>query len=310
MHELRWDPVLEEWVILAAHRGKRPLLAKKACPFCPGSEEVAGDWVVKSLPNRFPCLVANPPSPKKDDFYKSARARGVCEVILETKEHDKDLADLPVENIRQLLELQIQRYKELSKKKGIKYVLIFRNKGEVIGVTLHHPHGQIYAFPFVPPKIARELESSAKYAGRTGKCLFCDVIKKERRDKARIVLENEEFICFVPFYAHWPYEVHIFPKRHVLKISELDEKEKASLAAVLKKILTKYNSLFGFSMPYTMVYHNACGQYKHYHFHIEICPPYRSREKLKYPAGTERGAGVWSLDKAPEESARELRRAI
>jgi len=310
--ELRWDPIMRQWIIVSGARGKRPLLPKGYCPFCPGSEEVPkGDWTVISLPNKFPSLSPNPPLPSKSDrLYRTCPARGICEVIIYTPKHDATLADLNVENIKAVIDLWTERFIDLGRLDYIKYVFIFENKGRIIGVTLDHPHGQIYAFPFIPTIIRRELKSSKRYWKRTGRCLFCRIIEKEKEDGRRVICENDGFICFLPFFAHWPYGVHIYPKRHVTALPDLNEEEKMMLASLLKKVLRKFDNLFNMSFPYMMVLHQRPTdgrEYPHYHFHIEFYPPYREKGKVKYFASVEMGAGTVTFDYTPEMKAKELR---
>ncbi|MEM2842016.1 MAG: galactose-1-phosphate uridylyltransferase, partial [Thermoproteota archaeon] len=174
--ELRWDPVLKEWIIVSGQRRKRPFLPESFCPFCPGSTEVPSKgWDVLSLPNRYPSLMPNPPPSefKSDTLYRCKPAIGFSEIILYTPEHNTTLAELNVSHIKKLVDLWAERYQKLGEKRFVKYIFIFENKGREIGATLDHPHGQIYAFPFIPPKIKKELESSQHYMKRTGRCLFC-----------------------------------------------------------------------------------------------------------------------------------------
>ncbi|RLI02835.1 galactose-1-phosphate uridylyltransferase, partial [Candidatus Bathyarchaeota archaeon] len=213
-------------------------------------------------------------------------------------------------NIKAVIDLWTERFIELGSRDYIKYVFIFENKGRIIGVTLDHPHGQLYAFPFIPPIIQRELTSSRRYWRRTGNCLFCRVIEKERKDMTRIVCENEDFVCFLPFFAHWPYGVQIYPKRHVGALPELSEKEKTMFASILKKVLRKFDNLFEMSFPYMMVLHQRPTDgkgYPYYHFHVEFYPPYREKNKIKYFASVETGAGTVTFDYTPEMKAKELR---
>ncbi|MBM3957450.1 MAG: galactose-1-phosphate uridylyltransferase, partial [Gemmatimonadetes bacterium] len=178
------------------------------------------------------------------------------------------------------------------------------------GVTLHHPHCQIYAFPFVPPVVARELASSRDHLEGSGECLFCSILAREIAEGARIVCEGGGHIALVPFYARWPYEVHVFPRRHVSSLAEMNTGERRDLARTIKTVATKYDSLFGFPLPYVMVLHQAPtdgGDHRHYHFHVEFYPPHRAGNRLKYLAGVELGAGVFLNDAEPEQKARELR---
>ena len=311
--ELRWDPIMGQWIIVSDRRGKRPLLPEGRCPFCPGSREIPEKgWTVLSLPNAFPALRPNPLTPDivGDRLYRSMPSRGVCEVLVYTPRHDVSLADLTVENIRAVVDLWTQRFEELSRRDYVKYVFIFENKGRIIGVTLDHPHGQLYAFPFVPPIVQKELTSSRKYWKRTGTCLFCKIVKKELEEAVRIVCENEDFVCFLPFFAHWPYGVHIYPKRHVAALTEFTDKEKTMFASILKTVLRKFENLFNVSFPYMMVLHQRPTDgkpYPHYHFHVEFYPPYREKDKIKYFASVESGAGTVTFDYTPEMKAKELR---
>ncbi len=309
-HELRWNPVLGQWVVIAPKRHVRPVLSQ-TCPFCPGSEEVRGTWTVRSLANRYPAFDESaPPVSEGDELYRKGRAIGRCEVLLETPVHDKDLADLSLENICELVRLYRQRYLELGKLPWVKYVFIFRNKGEVIGVTLTHPHGQLYALPFVPPVAAQKLSEAKRYMERTGRCLYCDVADREL-DSDRLVSRNDSFLCFVPFAPRFAYETMILPVDHVASVADFDEKKVADFSSILRDILSRYNRLFGFSLPYVLCIYNAPtdgSRYPHHHLHVEIMPRHRSRDQIKYLAGSEVGAGVYINDSVPEERAAELRR--
>ena len=208
-----------------------------------------------------------------------------------------------------LVQLWRKRFSELKAMPGIRYVLIFENKGAVIGVTMPHPHGQIYSFPFVPPRLQREMAAARAHQRAKHRCLFCDILKKERRDGRRIVAENETFTAFIPFYARWPYEVHIFSRRHLGTLEQFRASEERGLAEILKWVTLKYDNLFQFSFPYMMLLHQAPakGIFPYFHFHIEFYPPHRSKEKLKYLAGVETGAGTFLNDSLAEEKAAELR---
>jgi UDPglucose--hexose-1-phosphate uridylyltransferase len=267
------------------------------------------------LPNIFPALLLDPPPPdlQGDDLYRCKLAKGSCEVILYTQKHDSSLANLQVDHIGAVIELWAERFKELGDNSNIKYVFIFENKGRETGTTLDHPHGQIYAFPFIPPRIRSELSSSRRYWLQNKACLFCRVIEQEKADAIRIVCENESFLCFLPFFAHWPYGVHVYPKRHVQALTDLTRKEKEGFARILKDILTRFDGLFKMSFPYMMVLHQRPTDgklYPHYHFHVEFYPPYREKDKIKYFASVENGAGTTTFDYSPEGKAKELRESI
>ncbi|MCX7920324.1 MAG: galactose-1-phosphate uridylyltransferase [bacterium] len=332
MSELRWNPVLQEWVVTATHRMERPQMPNDWCPFCPGSGRVPDTYDVYIYPNDFPTFSVPPPEMdvESTELYKVAPAIGVCDVVLYTPEHDTTLTALPVEHIIKLVRLWKHRFCELAARPEIHYVFEFENKGEVIGVTMPHPHGQIYAFNYIPPKIEKELHSAQEHYAKTGRCLFCDIINEEKKDRRRIIFQNNNFFAVIPFYARWPYELHIFSQQHLGTIAQFGEPEITDLANILKIILQKYDNLFGFSFPYMMVLHQSptdreplkqeCQQilngtlekssgleYPQYHFHIEFYPPYRSATKLKYLAGCESGAGTFINDSSAEEKAAELR---
>ncbi len=315
MGELRWNPILQEWVIVASHRTKRPLLPDKYhCPFCPGSPELEGKgkWQALHLPNKFPALMLDPPKPDIDaeDFYQVKPATGVCEVLLYTPNHNTELHQLDLDHIGAIIEMWIDRYKELGSLKEINYVFIFENRGRAIGVTLDHPHGQLYAFSFIPRRILTELSSAKQYMEKRKNCLYCDIIEKELADGRRIVYDNHSFIAFLPFYATWPYGVHIYSRRHIQSLLDLSESEKKDLASILKIIRAKYDALFGFKLPYTMVFHQkpTDGQdYPYDHFHIEFYPIHRGENKTKFLAGVELGTATFINPTNPEEKAKELR---
>jgi len=312
MTELRWNPTVREWVSTASHRQDRPLLPEAWCPFCPDSGRVPKDYDVYIYPNDFPAFSIPAPDPAiaGDDFYRVSRSHGRCDVVLYHPDHNTSLPELPLDHLVKLVRLWRRRFTELKATPGIRYVLIFENKGAVIGVTMPHPHGQIYAFPFIPPRLKMELAAAQAHQRARKRCLFCDILKKERHDGRRIIAENRSFSAFIPFYARWPYEVHIFARRHVSALDEFKPAEERGLAEILKRVTQKYDNLFQMSFPYMMLLHQAPtrGKFPHFHFHIEFYPPHRSRDKLKYLASVESGSGTFLNDSLAEEKAAELRK--
>jgi len=321
MSELRWHPLLEEWVVTATHRQERTYKPPDDyCPLCatrPGgfpTEVPAENYEIVAFENKFPSFKLPPPEPEVngDSLFRVAPAAGLCEVVLYSPEHHGTLADESITQIERLVRVWRDRFESLGSRPEISYVFIFENKGDVIGVTLAHPHGQIYAFPFVPPIVERELRASHNHFVRHARCLFCDIVTQERTDGRRIVCANDSFLAVVPFYARYPYEVHIFAIRHLQALTDLTRAEERALAEILKTVLVKYDNLFGFSFPYIMVMHQrpTDGEdYGHYHFHVEFCPPHRTATKIKYLAGCESGAGTYINDTLAEETASELRAA-
>ena len=311
MTELRWNPTVREWVSTASHRQDRPQMPEDWCPFCPGSGRVPDHYDCYIYPNDFAAFSIPPPEPaiQGDDFYRVAPSRGKCDVVLYSPDHNTSLPQLSLDHLVKLVQLWRKRFSQLKAMPGIRYVLIFENKGAVIGVTMPHPHGQIYSFPFVPPRLQREMAAARAHYRAKHRCLFCDILKKERRDGRRIVAENETFTAFIPFYARWPYEVHIFSRRHLGTLEQFRASEERGLAEILKWVTLKYDNLYQFSFPYMMLLHQAPtkGIFPYFHFHIEFYPPHRSKEKLKYLAGVETGAGTFLNDSLAEEKAAELR---
>ncbi|MEW6635645.1 MAG: galactose-1-phosphate uridylyltransferase [Actinomycetota bacterium] len=322
MNQLRWDPTLREWVAYATHRQERTFLPPaEYCPQCPTkpggfpTEVPKESYEIAVFENKFPSFIPEPDEPLEPGsaLTPTREGRGVCEVVLYSDEHEATLASMSERRIRELVEVWADRYIELGSLDFVDYVFIFENKGEAIGVTLHHPHGQIYALPFVPPRPKKELEAARAHRERTGRCLHCELLAQEHEDGRRVVAKGEHFTAFVPFYAHYPYEIHLYARRCAPSIADLSARERRDLARVLKRVLVGYDNLFGFSLPYVMVMHQAPtdgGDHEGVaHFHIEFYPPNRTAEKLKYLAGSEQGAGTYIVDALPEETARRLREA-
>ena len=324
MNQLRWDPTLREWVAYATLRQDRTFLPPaEYCPLCPTkpggfpTEIEREHYDIVVFENKFPSFApdAGVPDEPGSDLTPTAPGRGVCEVVVYSDDHDATLAGLSERRIENLVEVWADRYRELGDHEEVAYVFIFENKGEAIGVTLHHPHGQIYAFPFVPPRPKKELEAAGEYKVQNpASCLHCDVLAQEHEDGRRVVVKGEYFTAFVPFYAHFPFEAHVYARRCAPSIADLDANERRDLASVLKRLLLGYDALFGFSLPYMMVMHQAPTDGEDHeriaHFHIEFYPPNRTADKLKYLAGSETGAGAFIMDVLPEKTAETLRGKI
>jgi len=318
--ELRWHPFLEQWVITATHRQDRTFLPPADyCPLCPTkpggfpTEIPAPSFDVVVFENKFPSLRADPPPPAVAATALSPvlPARGICEVVVYTPEHQGSLGSLPLSRIRNLARVWKDRYLDLGAREFVKYVFVFENRGEAVGVTLHHPHGQIYAFPYVPPVVEKELAASQRHWRSAGRCLLCDGLAEERSDGRRIVLEGDRFVAFVPFFARWPYETWLAPRRHLGSMAEWTDADEEGLAVVLKGLLAKFDALFGKPLPYVMVVHQSPTDgedHRDCHLHFEFYPPLRSADRMKFLAGCESGAGSFINDTVAEESAAELRR--
>ncbi|NLD87496.1 MAG: galactose-1-phosphate uridylyltransferase [Clostridiales bacterium] len=315
MAELRYHPLTKDYIMIASHRQNRPQMPKNWCPFCPGSGKVPDEFDVLKYDNDFPALSQDPPIPDdvETELYKTAPSYGKCEVILYSPKHTITLPELPLWHVRKLVDLWTERFVELSKDEKIKYVFIFENRGDVVGVTMPHPHGQIYGYSFIPKKIELETESCREYYEEKGRCLICDMLREEQKDGRRMVFENEHFSVFIPFFCEYPYGIYILSKAHKQNLAQFTDEEKDSLAHAVKFAAGTLDSLFGFVFPYMMCMHqnpvNSGDCSKDYHFHIEFFPPMRSKDKIKFNASSETGVWAHCNPTAPEEKAIELRDA-
>ncbi len=313
MYELRWNPVLKWWVMVSTERQNRPLTPKDYCPFCPGSNRVPDEYEVFPYDNDWPILNPEPPeiNPTGSPLFKNAKSYGKCEVILYSPEHKSSLGKLTKENIEKLIELWVKKYLELGSKDFIKYVFIFENRGKEVGVTIDHPHGQIYGFPFIPKKIELELSSCREYYEKEKKNLYLEILKEELKQKKRIVDENDFFVTFVPYFADYPYQVFIIPREKRLSIDELNSEEKIQLGKSLKRIVNTYDNLFERDFPYMMCFHQKPTDgkdYSYYQFHIEFYPPLRNEKTQKFNASSETGSWTHGNPTSPEVKAEELRK--
>jgi UDPglucose--hexose-1-phosphate uridylyltransferase len=320
---LRWDPLAGEWVVIAAQRQDRTFLPPpEDCPLDPSApgrptEIPAASYDVVVFENRFPSLrgaAGGGPAPHlatTSGLMIEYPAHGRCEVVCFTADHDSSFARLSPGRVRTVLEAWADRTEALGAMPGISQVYCFENRGEEIGVTLHHPHGQIYAYPFITPRTRRMLEMAAAYTARTGGNLFDDLTAAEVAAGTRMVTRNREWIAFVPAAAKWPYEVMIFPVRRVPRITELDEAARAGFAELYLDVLHRLDALFAAPLPYIAAWHQAPSGPGHEGFaaHLQVLSVRRAPGKLKYLAGSESGMGVWINDIMPETAAQRLREA-
>lgn len=315
MAELRWHPLIQDWVMIASNRQARPQMPKDWCPFCPGSGKVPEQYDVLKYDNDFPALSQDPPAPDDvaTDFYKVRESYGKCEVILYSSGHTTTLPELSDRHMRKLVDLWVERFEALSADEKIKYVFLFENRGEVVGVTMPHPHGQIYGYSFVPKKIQLELDSAREYYEEHQRCIFCDMLKEELRFKKRIIFANDHFTVFLPFFTEYPYGVYIFANRHIQNVAQFTDAERDAFGVTVKQVVGMFDSLFDTRFPYMMCMHNApvnSGDFsRDYHFHVEFFPPMRAADKQKFNASSETGVWAHCNPTAPEEKSEELRAA-
>ncbi|MFC4766180.1 galactose-1-phosphate uridylyltransferase [Effusibacillus consociatus] len=315
MAELRYNPLLDDWTMVASHRQDRPNMPKDWCPFCPGSGKVPDHYDVYKYDNDFPALMFEPPEPDPvgSDLYKTEKSYGKCEVVLYSPDHTETLPELSVDHVEKLVDLWTERFVELSRDPHHKYVMIFENRGEECGVTMPHPHGQIYAYSQMPLKIRTELDNCRKHHEATGGCLICDMNRAEKEFQGRVIHENEHFIAYIPFFTDYPYGLFIVSKNHKTALSDFTSVEKRSLAAMLKDMTGAMDTLFDRLFPYMMVLHqrpvNDENVEEYYHFHIEFYPPLRDANKIKFYASSEMGAWAACNPLAVEETSEKLREA-
>ena len=329
--EERWHALREEWVVVAAHRQDRPWIGETVeqraapplpgyvsdCYLCPGNRRISGatneDYAQTFVfDNDHPCV---DPSAAEDletpaGIYLNRPARGIARVVCYSPRHNLTLAELAPAEIQNLLHVWQDQYEDLGSREEIAHVLIFENKGDVVGVSNPHPHCQIYATNFVFKHIETEARAGERHLRETGRVLFQDVIAAERQDGRRILWENDSAIAFIPYFARYAYEVFVAPKATHPSIAAMSEVELPEFAEVLKHVLVKFDNLWLMPFPYVMALHQAPtdgGGNSGFHFHIEFHPPLRKATLLKYLAGPEIGGGNFLSDTSPEEKAEELR---
>lgn len=313
---MRWHPLRGEWVTYAGHRQNRtflppddydPLAPARAGE--PATELPSGDYDVAVFENRFPTFEGDAHDPPPSIVATDA-ARGACEVVVYTQARTGSLATLPDWHVEMVLRALVDRTRELGARPDVQYVFPFENRGVEVGVTLHHPHGQIYAYPFVPPIAERELREQRAYHEANGTGLLDDHLRKERDDGRRIIVMRDHAIAVLPACARYAYELWVAPLRPAPLLTDLSDEELADLARVLKTALAKLDGLWQKPMPYILVVHQAPTDghaHPEAHVHIEIYPALRMPNRLKYLAGSETGAGAFTADTIPEDKAAELR---
>jgi UDPglucose--hexose-1-phosphate uridylyltransferase len=337
--QLRKDLISGRWVIIAAERGKRPdefrpapQVRKEApspgfCPFCPGNESktpaeifavrderTAADgpgWRVRVVLNKFPALTRGaPPRKQVHGIFEFMDGIGVHEVIIESPDHGRELNDLPVDHVRDVLWTWQQRLKSIETETQYQYIQLFKNKGREAGASLSHPHSQILALPIIPRGVKEEIYSAERFFNRTKECIFCRSVREDREAQERVVLINGHFAVLAPFASRFPFEMRIHPLRHAPSFSSAREEELSSLAAILKIVLAKLKAVV-FDPPYNIVLHQAPQPdlarkawpqiERIFHWYLEILPV------LTHIAGFEWGTGFYINPVPPEGAAKFLR---
>jgi len=307
---LRWHPLRREWVAYASHRQERTFKPPaEFCPLCPvqpggfPGEIPFTDFEVAVFENRFPAFHPDAPEPPADLPLPGGVAKGQCEVVVYSAAHGGNLTTLPPERRELMVRVWADRYRDLLARDAITFVMPFENRGEEVGVTLHHPHGQIYAFPFVPPHVQPLVASF-----REGPVL--EDMRKTIGD-AYDIAGDEHSVAFVPPCARFPSEVWLMPRKRHPGPWTFSDAEFASFGAVLGETVARLDALYGRPMPYICILYAAPkGEERHFHFHIQFMPFLRTAERMKYLAGCELGAGTFLVDGLPEQMAERLRAAL
>lgn len=321
--DLRFDRTTGQWVIIAAQRQDRTYHPPaQACPLCPGpsglsSEVPAADYDVVVFENRFPSLAgprfrrdsdrsAGETAPKS---FISAPGNGRCEVICFSADHTGSFADLPAAHAQLVVQAWRHRTADMLTRPGIEQVFCFENRGEEIGVTLAHPHGQIYGYPYLTPRTVAMLAQAREHRVTHGTNLFADLLAAERADGTRIVAQTEHVTAFVPFAARWPVEVHLYPNRRVHNLTQLTEPELADFATVYRNLLGRFDRIYDAPLPYMAALHQyrVDGAQADGYFHVELMSIKRSATKLKYLAASESAMDAFIADVTPESVAARLR---
>lgn len=328
MPELRKDPVLGRWVIISTERGKRPTsftpvtryTEAPMCPFCPGNEHATPPevmayrrnnspanqpgWRLRVISNKYPALrVEGQIDRQPVGIYDRMNGIGAHEVIIETADHGRDITDMTVDEVRDILWAYRERMADLERDIRLKYILIFKNHGEPAGASLEHSHSQLIATPIVPKQVAEKIEGAKSHFDYKERCIFCDIVRQEISDQQRLVADFDAFISFAPFASRFPFETHIMPKTHQSSFLEMSDSEYGKLAACLRDALTRISMALN-NPPFNFVLHTrpvSRESHEYFHWHIEIIP------KLTKIAGFEWGSGFYINPTAPEEAASYLR---
>jgi UDPglucose--hexose-1-phosphate uridylyltransferase len=327
MPELRKDPVIGRWVIIATERARRPSefvqepqqIRGGFCPLCEGNEDKTPPeifsirspntapntpgWSLRVVPNKFPALMAQGELNREGEgVYDKMNGVGAHEVLVESPQHEANLATLSEEALRNLLIAYRQRMIDLMRDPRLRYVMVFKNHGAAAGASLEHPHSQIIALPIIPKRVAEEIEGAKLFYKFRERCIFCDIIRQEIAQQKRIIIENKDMLAIAPFASCFPFETWILPKSHSCCYIETTDTQMSNLASLLSDALKRMNRILS-NPPYNFALHTCYGSETKdaYHWHIEIVP------KLTKVAGFEWGTGFYINPTPPEEAARFLR---
>ncbi len=324
MPELRRDPIIGRWVIIASERGERPydFITEKDktkggfCPLCPGHENTTPpevlvygrpshdpngpNWQLRVVPNKYPALIIEGDLDKRGEgIYDKMNGIGAHEVIIESPNHHETLSSMDIDQLVLVFRAYKDRLIDLARDKRFKYIIVFKNFGKAAGASLEHSHSQLIALPIVPQIIQEELYGCQRYFDYKERCVFCDIIRQERSQQMRLVDENDDFITICPFAPRSPFEMWVLPKRHQSRFNSMDDGQLYQLALLFSSTMRKLDNVLP-NVPYNYMLHTAPlndAHLEHYHWHIEIMP------KVSTVAGFEWGTGFHINTVPPEEAA-------
>lgn len=334
MPELRQDPTTAEWVIVAPERDKRPSDWPKRtiskvplpdyevyCPFCPGNEDQApdevfsipvskqrSDWALRVVLNRFPALASKGETTNisRTHFFHNMNGVGVHEVVIETPSHNTPIARMPYQQVERILVAYQNRYNSIKLNDQLRYITIFKNHGRQAGTSLVHPHSQIVATPIPTPYYQRKFEIAFRHFNQFGKCIYCELIAEELKQRDRIVTNTDDFVCFHPYASHTPWETWIIPKKHYPSFGDLPAEYLKKLAVVLRDALRYLYEILDDPAFNLMIDTTSTNDEKspYYHWHIRIMP------RLIMTSGFEMGSGINVTTISPEETASLMKQGV
>jgi UDPglucose--hexose-1-phosphate uridylyltransferase len=326
----RFNPLLREWVLVSPHRTQRPWLGQvektaaalqpeydPECYLCPGNSRAGGVRNPKYdstfvFTNDFAALKPDTPVDRfeQDDLLIAVGEPGICRVVCFSPKHNLTIANMELPDLRTVVDTWVEQFNDLAAKPLINYVQIFENRGEMMGASNPHPHCQIWSNHSIPNEVAKEQASQSEWRDRRGVCILCEYLRIEQAARDRVVEQNDEWVTLVPFWAVWPFETIVIPRRHMPSIDALSDTERDGLADILKRTTARYDRLFDVSFPYSMGFHQRPtdgAAHDEWHLHLHFYPPLlRSATVRKFLVGYEMLAGP-QRDITPEAAAERLR---
>jgi len=312
VREIRKNPFTGEWVIFSEIRQERPDRDKAFCPLCTGSEEVPSFTKPLRISNKYPALSSEVEYKKykHGEFLEKMTGHGNCELLVYTDKHQSKFIDMPTEEINQIFEKWIQATKELAKGSSIKYVLPFENYGTDVGATLIHPHGQIYAFPFIPNLLKKEFDTIVEYKKKKNQCMICNYIDQEQAKDERIIYQNQHLTALIPYFAKYAYDVRIYPQRHVSYLHQCTRIEMVEMTEVILKLIRALNQILEMEISYSLSLHQGpvnTPDSMASHMYFKLHTPQRNTQSRKLLGAVETSGDTYINGILPETAAAQLK---